>query len=101
MTTTPNSTGKSNGMATTYVVYVTIMAIAVYQVCFAMMAGPQPMLMLALAFLQASIAVMYFMHLAEERQWLALFLIPYTIFVLFMMNMIWSDSVRLLHMRPH
>jgi cytochrome c oxidase subunit IV len=41
------------------------------------------------------------MHLAEERQVLALALIPYTIFVLFMMNMIWSDSVRLLHMRPH
>jgi cytochrome c oxidase subunit IV len=103
MTTTPNSSGKSNGMATTYVVYVTIMAIAVYQVCFAIMAGPQPMLMLMLAILQASIAVLYFMHLAQERQVLALalILIPYTLFVLFMMNMIWSDSVRLLHMRPH
>ena len=101
MTTTPKSVSKSNGMATTYVVYITILAIAVYQVCFAMMAGPQPMLMLALAFLQASIAVMYFMHLSTERQVLALALIPYTLFVLFMMNMIWSDSVRLLHMRPH
>jgi len=101
MTTTPNSTGKANGMATTYVVYVTILAIAVYQVCFAIMAGPQPMLMLMLAILQASIAVMYFMHLAQERQVLALALIPYTLFVLFMLNMIWSDSVRLLHMRPH
>ncbi|MBZ5656073.1 MAG: hypothetical protein LAO56_12450 [Acidobacteriia bacterium] len=99
--TTQNSTGKSNGMATTYIVYVTIMAIAVYQVCFAMMAGPQPLLMLMLALLQAAIAVMYFMHLAQERQVLALALIPYTIFVLFMLNMIWSDSFRLLHMRPH
>ena len=88
-------------MATTYVVYVTILAIAVYQVCFAMMAGPQPLLMLMLALLQASIAVMYFMHLAQERQVLALALIPCTLFVLFMMNMIWSDSFRLLHLRPH
>ncbi|MGD0508441.1 MAG: hypothetical protein ABSA27_11635 [Terriglobales bacterium] len=101
MTTTPNSTGKSNSMVTTYVVYVTIMAIAIYQVCFAMMAGPQGMLMLMLAFLQAAIAVMYFMHLGQERQVLFLALIPYTLFVLFMLNMIWPDSVRLLHMRPH
>ena len=101
MTTAQTSTGKSNGMATTYVVYVTILAIAVYQVCFAMMAGPQPLLMLMLALLQASIAVMYFMHLAQERQVLALALIPYTIFVLFMLKMTWSDSFRLLHMRPH
>ncbi|MGB8010590.1 MAG: hypothetical protein WCF68_03190 [Terriglobales bacterium] len=96
-----NVTGRSNNMATTYVVYVTILAIAVYQVCFAMMAGPQGMLMLMLAILQASIAVMYFMHLGQERHVLFLALIPYTLFVLFMMNMIWSDSVRLLHMRPH
>lgn len=60
----------------------------------------QPLLMLMLALLQASIAVMYFMHLAQERQVLVLALIPYTIFVLFMMNMIWSDSFRALRLRP-
>jgi len=96
-----NSNEKSNGMVTTYIVYVTILVIAVYQVCFALMAGPQPVLMLMLALLQASVAVMYFMHLAQERTILFLALIPYTVFVLFMMNMIWSDSFRLLHMRPH
>jgi len=96
-----SQSGESRGMGTTYFVYFTILVIAVYQVCFAMMAGPQPLLMLMLALLQASIAVMYFMHLAEERTVLALALIPYTVFVLFMMNMIWSDSFRLLHMPPH
>ncbi|MGA7294175.1 MAG: hypothetical protein WBW53_20565 [Terriglobales bacterium] len=101
MTTTENSTGKSKSMTTTFVVYGAILGIAIYQVCFAMMAGPQGMLMLMLAILQASIAVMYFMHLSTERQVLALALIPYTLFVLFMLNMIWPDSVRLLHMRPH
>jgi len=40
------------------------------------------------------------MHLAEERRSLFLTLIPATIFVLLMMNMIWSDSFRLLHMKP-
>jgi heme/copper-type cytochrome/quinol oxidase subunit 4 len=85
----------------TYVCYVIILAIAVFQILFAMMAGPQPVLMLMLAALQASLAVMYFMHLKQERHSLFLALIPYTIFVLFMLNMIWSDSFRLLHMRPH
>jgi uncharacterized membrane protein YbaN (DUF454 family) len=38
--------------------------------------------------------------LADERRGLFLTLIPVTIFVLLMMNMFWSDSVRLLHMSP-
>jgi len=96
-----SSNEKSYGMGTTYFVYVTILVIAIYQVCFAIMAGPQPMLMLLLAALQAAIAVMYFMHLSQERTVLALALIPYTLFVLFMMNMIWSDSFRALYLRPH
>jgi hypothetical protein len=96
-----NPAEKSNGMGTSYVVYVLIMTMAVFQVLFAFEAGPSLPLMLMLAVLQASLAVMYFMHLGQERPSLVLALIPYTIFVFFMMNMIWSDSVRLLHMRPH
>ncbi len=56
--------------------------------------------LLALAVCGAALAVMYFMHLAQERRSLFLSLIPAVIFVLLMMNMIWSDSFRLLHMRP-
>lgn len=95
-----DTAGKSNGMGMTYVVYVVIMAIAIFQILFAMMMGPSLVLMLLIAALQASLAVLYFMHLGQERHVLFLALIPYTIFVLFMMNMIWSDSFRLLHMRP-
>jgi caa(3)-type oxidase subunit IV len=57
-------------------------------------------ILLLLALCSASLGLMYFMHLAEERRTLFLSLIPVTIFVLLMMNMIWSDSVRLLNMRP-
>jgi caa(3)-type oxidase subunit IV len=57
-------------------------------------------ILLALAICGAALAVMYFMHLAQERRSLFLSLIPAVIFVLLMMNMIWSDSFRLLHMRP-
>ena len=56
--------------------------------------------LLLLALCSAFLGLMYFMHLAEERRGLFLTLIPVTIFVLLMMNMIWSDSVRLLHMHP-
>ena len=62
--------------------------------------GTLVMILLLLAVCNASLGLMYFMHLAQERRALFLSLIPVTIFVLLMMNMIWSDSVRLLHMRP-
>lgn len=56
-------------------------------------------ILLVLAVCSASLGLMYFMHLAEERRSLFLTLIPATIFVLLMMNMFWGDSVRLLHLR--
>jgi len=62
--------------------------------------GTLVVILLLLALCSASLGLMYFMHLAEERRNLFLSLIPVTIFVLLLMNMIWSDSVRLLHMRP-
>jgi caa(3)-type oxidase subunit IV len=62
--------------------------------------GTLVILLLGLAICSASLGLMYFMHLAEEHRNLLLTLIPVTIFVLLMMNMFWSDSVRLLHMRP-
>ncbi len=55
---------------------------------------------LGVALLSAALAIMYFMHMAQERRSFFWSLIPATIFVLLMMNMIWSDSFRLLHMKP-
>jgi heme/copper-type cytochrome/quinol oxidase subunit 4 len=84
-----------------YIVYAAIMALAAFQVVVAMQRGPSLVFMLLVGVLQAWLAVTYFMHLGEERPLLVLALIPYTIFVLLMMNAIWSDSFRLLRMRPH
>ena len=92
---------KSGSMTTVYVVYVVILGIALSQVILAFEMGPSLALMMMAAVLQAFLAVLYFMHLGKERPNLVLALIPYTIFVLFMMNMFWSDSFRLLRMRPH
>jgi cytochrome c oxidase subunit IV len=57
-------------------------------------------ILLGLAVCCGALAVMYFMHLAQERRALFLTLIPALIFVLLMLNMIWTDSFRLLHLRP-
>jgi len=56
--------------------------------------------MLILAAVQAYLAVMFFMHLRDEKANLRLALIPATLFVLVMMNMVWADSFRLISMKP-
>jgi caa(3)-type oxidase subunit IV len=91
---------KSNGTGTTYAIYGAILAIAVVQVIIAMTMGPSVWRMLALAVIQAYLAVMFFMHLRYEKRTLRLALIPGTLFVLVMMNMIWADSFRLAVMKP-
>jgi cytochrome c oxidase subunit IV len=55
--------------------------------------------LLCLAFLEAGIALAYFMHLKYENARLFWTLVPITIFVLFMMDHIWPDAFRLLRMR--
>src|ERR1700683_4555675 len=51
--------------------------------------------LLVLAFIEAGIALMYFMHLKYERPSLFWSLIPTVLFVLLMMNQIWPDAYRL------
>lgn len=85
------------------VVYLCILALAGVQVLLAYRhsEGTQLLVrMLAVALIQAALGVMYFMHLRAEQRSLRLALIPATIFVVLMMNMIWSDSFRLLRMKP-
>lgn len=84
-------------------VYFVLIAIFLLELLLAFRIGSITMLvvvLLLLAICSAGLGLMYFMHLGEERQGLFLTLIPVTIFVLLMMNMWWSDGVRLLHMRP-
>jgi hypothetical protein len=87
-------------MGSTYLVYAAILAIAVVQVVAAIALGPSLWRMLLLAAIQAYLAVMFFMHLRDEKTTLRLALIPGTLFVLVMMNMIWADSFRLMVMKP-
>jgi cytochrome c oxidase subunit IV len=85
------------------VVYIAILALSALQIAIAYenIDGSQMLLrMLSVAIVQAGLAITFFMHMKSEKRSLALFLLPATIFVLAMMNMIWSDSFRLLTMHP-
>lgn len=85
------------------IIYLCILAIVGLQIVLAYQKvelAQQLFRMLGLAIIQAGLAIMFFMHLRAEKRNLLLFLAIGTIFVLGMMNMIWSDSFRLLHMRP-
>jgi caa(3)-type oxidase subunit IV len=95
---------KSGNVIARYLpVYFVLLAIAGLEVVLAYQGfspGVLLSILLALAICGAALAVMYFMHLNQERRSLFLTLIPAVIFVLIMMNMLWSDSFRLLHMKP-
>jgi cytochrome c oxidase subunit IV len=98
------SSNKSSNVIAKYLpVYFVLLGIAGLEVFLAYQQfSPAALLaiLLALAIAGGSLAVMYFMHLNTERRSLFLSLIPAAIFVLIMMNMLWSDSFRLLHMKP-
>ena len=94
------SANNTNSMSTTYIVYGVILAIAVVQVVVALTLGPSLGRMLILAAIQAYLAVMFFMHLRDEKPNLRLALLPATLFVLVMLNMVWADSFRLISMKP-
>jgi len=95
--------GPSGSVTSYLVVYVAILAISGLQILVAYSSIETASMlfrMLALAIVQAGLAITFFMHMKSEKRNLALFLLPATVFVLAMMNMIWSDSFRLLTMRP-
>ena len=55
--------------------------------------------LLVLAFIEAGLGVMYFMHLKYERPSLFWSLIPYLLFALVMMDHFWPDALRLMRQR--
>ena len=99
-----SASGKSGNVIAKYLpVYFVLLAIAAIEFFLAYQNFSEAGLvrvLLVLAIGSAALGLMYFMHLAHEKRSLFLSLIPAMIFVLLMLNMIWSDSIRLLHMRP-
>ena len=87
-----------SNLKTDLMVYVGILVLAGVQI-FVAYHSPGVIRMLVIAAIQAFLAVMFFMHLRNERSTLRLALIPATLFVLVMMNMVWADSFRLIQFR--
>jgi cytochrome c oxidase subunit IV len=85
-------------LKTDLTVYVGILVLAGVQI-FMAYHSPGVVRMLVIAAIQAFLAVMFFMHLRDEKSTLKLALIPATLFVLVMMNMVWADSFRLIQFR--
>ncbi len=89
---------KSSGMGKDLVVYLCILALAALQfvIAYQSIDGSQMFVrMLIVAVVEATLALLFFMHLKENRGLLWFFAI-FTGFVLLAMQYGWSDSFRLL-----
>ena len=51
--------------------------------------------MLAVAIVEAGLAIMFFMHLGTEKRGFVLFVVIFTVFVLLAMQYGWTDSSRM------
>jgi len=90
------------GMRLYVVVWIGLLLIVGIEVSLTYLQLPGPRLLaslLVLAFIEAGIGVMYFMHLKYERPSLFWSLIPTLIFVLVLMDHFWPDALRLMHQR--
>jgi hypothetical protein len=92
-------TNAADSLKADLMVYVGILVLAGVQI-FLAYHSPGVIRMLVVAAIQGFLAVMFFMHLRDEKSTLRLALIPATLFVLVMMNMVWADSYRLIHLKP-
>jgi len=88
------------GIGKYLVVYLCILALAGLQFVIAYQNIPASEMfrrMLAVAVIEAGVAVLFFMHLWAEKRGFLLFVVVFTIFVLLAMQFGWTDSFRLLH----
>jgi heme/copper-type cytochrome/quinol oxidase subunit 4 len=88
---------KNSGMGKDLVVYFCILALAGLQFVIAyqnISASQMFVRMLSVAVIEAALALLFFMHLSENRG-LLWFVAIFTIFVLLAMQYGWTDSFRL------
>ena len=100
---TTAQTHKSDGIGKDIVVYVCLLALAGLQFVIAYQnieASQMFVRMLAVAMVEAGLAVMFFMHLWTEKRGFMLFVIIFTISVLLGMQYGWTDSFRMVNGAP-
>jgi cytochrome c oxidase subunit IV len=94
---------KSDGIKKDLVVYLCLLALAGLQFVIAHQhigASQMFLRMLAVAIVEAGLAVMFFMHLWTEKRGFVLFVLIFTIFVLLGMQFGWTDSSRMVTGAP-
>jgi len=88
---------KSSGMGKYLVVYLCLLALAGFQFALAFEnidTSQMLVRMLAVAIVEAGLAMMFFMHLGTEKRGFTLFVLVFTIFVLLALQYGWTDSTR-------
>jgi cytochrome c oxidase subunit IV len=89
---------RSGGIGKELMVYLCLLALAGLQFVIAYQnidASQMFIRMLAVAIVEAGLAVMFFMHLWTEKRRFVLFVLIFTIFVLLTMQYGWTDSTRM------
>ncbi len=91
-------THNASGMGKDIVVYVCLLALAGLQFVIAYQnidATQMMWRMLAVAVVEAGLAVMFFMHLGSERKGFTVFVLIFTVAVLLGLQFGWTDSNRM------
>jgi len=94
---------KSDGIGKDLVVYVCLLALAGLQFVIAYQnldVSQKFVRMLAVAIVEAGLAVMFFMHLWSEKRIFLLFVVIFTVSVLLGMQYGWTDSSRMVTGAP-
>ena len=95
---------KTSGMGKDLIVYVCLLVLAGVQFMFAyqnLTVSQMVTRMLVVAFIEAGVAVLFFMHLWSERRAFVVFVLVFTISVLLGMQYGWTDSNRMVDGAPY
>lgn len=93
-----STASQSSGIGKFIIVYICILVIAGLQFVIAYQNIDRAQMltrMLILAFVEATLGILFFMHLSEERRGLLWFVVIFTVSVLLAMQYGWTDSFRI------
>ena len=99
-----STASKSSGIGKFIIVYVCILVIAGLQFVIAYQNIDRSQMltrMLILAFVEAALGILFFMHLSEERRGLLWFVVIFMVAILAGMQYSWPDSARIEHGVPY
>jgi cytochrome c oxidase subunit IV len=95
---------KTSGMGKDLIIYVCLLVLAGVQFMFAyqnLTVSQMLTRMLFVAFVEATVAVLFFMHLWSERRSFVVFVLVFTISVLLGLQFGWTDSNRMVRGAPY